>query len=94
MTKVMIRAYSTIQRLLSPKPFEIETPAKNILGLIEYISEHFNPKIGEELLAKEGGLNPKYQIFVNGENIKYKAGFSTPIYDEDIVLISTVIDGG
>lgn len=94
MTKVFIRAYSSLQHLLKPKPFEIETPASTVLGLIEFLSERFNPKIVGELLARNGGLNPRYQIFVNGKNIQSQDGLGTQINDNDIILMSTVIDGG
>ena len=94
MTKVFIRAYSSIQHLLKPKLFEIETPASTVIGLIEFLSEEFDPKIVEELLARNGNLNPKYRIFVNGKNIRSEAGLGTPLHDNDIILISAVIDGG
>ncbi len=94
LTKVFIRAYSSIQRLLKPKLFEIETPASAVIGLIEFLSEEFGSEIVEELIMGDGNLNPKYLIFVNGKNIQSGAGLDTPIHDNDVILISAVIDGG
>ena len=94
MPVVTVRAYASIQQLLSPKPFEVKTSASTVKGLIEFLSDKFNTKLKEELLEKNGSLNLKYHIFVNGKNIQHEAGLATPIRDSDLIMISTVIDGG
>lgn len=94
MPRITIRGYASLQRLLSSKPIEIVTKEITLKELIELLSERFSDKIKEELYDDNGGLSPKYQIFVNGKDVRCESGLSTLIKDGNLVLISPIVDGG
>lgn len=94
MPRITIRAYGSFQKLLNPKPIEILTKEITLKELIELLSEKFSKKIKEELYDDKENLSQKYQIFVNGKNIRYEGGLSISIKDGDLILISPIVDGG
>ena len=92
--KITIRAFGSFQQLLDSKLIETNTTAKTFKELIEFLSKNFNLKIKNELLDSNECLNLKYQIFINGKNILLNAGLASPINDGDVIIFSSVVDGG
>ena len=94
MPKITIRAFGFFQQLLNSKLIEINTTAKTFKELIEFLSKNLNPKIKNELLDSNECLSLKYQIFINGKNILSNAGLDFPINDGDLIIFSSIVDGG
>lgn len=94
MAKITIRAFGFFQQLLNSKLIEINTTAKTFKELIEFLSKNLNPKIKNELLDSNECLSLKYQIFINGKNILSNAGLDFPINDGDLIIFSSIVDGG
>jgi len=94
LAKITIRAFGFFQQLLNSKLIEINTTAKTFKELIEFLSKNLNPKIKNELLDSNECLSLKYQIFINGKNILSNAGLDFPINDGDLIIFSSIVDGG
>ncbi len=92
--KITIRAFGSFQQLLNSKLIEIDTTAKTFKELVEFLSRNFNPKIKDELLDNNDSLSSRYQIFINGKNVLLNAGLASPISDGDLIIFSSVVDGG
>lgn len=72
---------------------EIEIEAKSIQGLIEELENQY-PGLKERLCDEKGELRRFINIYVNGEDIRFREGQETKIEDEAEVSIVPAIAGG
>ena len=72
---------------------EVELAAGELSALLRELEERF-PSIEERLRDERGKLRRSVNIFVNGENVRFLAGLSTPLKDGDEVSIIPLVAGG
>lgn len=88
---VNVSAFGLWQMLLGTKRCQVKTSGTTLRDLIGALNELSAGKLVNEVLVAGGGLDAKFQIFVNG-NIRNS--LSTKLADGDEVLLVSVIDGG
>lgn len=52
------------------------------------------PALRDRVVTELGELRPHVNIFVDGESIRYAAGFSTPVRDGAEIFILPAVSGG
>lgn len=88
--KVKVPAYL---RKLTEGLSEVEVAAGEVSALLRQLEERF-PGLEERLRDGEGRLHRSVNIFVNGENVRFLDGLSTPVKDGDEVSIIPLVAGG
>jgi len=53
-----------------------------------------HPALAEQLLTPEGGLHRFVNVYVNGRDVRYLDGLSTPIEARDEIRLLPAIAGG
>jgi molybdopterin synthase sulfur carrier subunit len=53
-----------------------------------------HPALGDQLLTPEGELHRFVNVYVNGRDVRYLAGLSTPIAAQDEIRLLPAIAGG
>jgi molybdopterin converting factor small subunit len=71
----------------------LECGAAAVVGCIDELDARF-PGIKRGLCDEEGKLKGVFNIYVNGENVKYLQGPATQLKDGDDVSIVPAIAGG
>lgn len=71
----------------------LEDSAADVAGCIDGLEARF-PGIKGGLCNEEGKLKGVFNIYLNGENVKYLQGIATPLKDGDEVSIVPAIAGG
>ncbi len=71
----------------------LENSAADVAGCIDGLEARF-PGIKNSLYNEEGKLKGVFNIYVNGENVKYLQGIATPLKNGDEVSIIPAIAGG
>jgi len=71
----------------------LESGASNVMGCIDDLEARFSG-IKNSLCDDSGNLKGVFNIYVNGENVKYLQGAVTPLEDGDEVSIIPAMAGG
>ena len=88
---VNVNAFGLWQMLLGTKRRQVKSTGTTLRDLINTIRTNSQTgKLVKEVLV-DGGLDPKFLIFVNGN---VSDSLSTRLADGDEVLLFSVIDGG
>jgi len=53
-----------------------------------------HPSLGSQLLTDDGELNRFVNVYVNGQDVRYLEGSSTPVAKEDEVRLLPAMAGG
>jgi molybdopterin converting factor small subunit len=77
--------------LLGPKRRQVKTSGRTLRDLIDALNDLSTGRLEKEVLVADGGLDPKFRIFVNGN---VSSSLSTTLADGDEVLLFSIIDGG
>jgi len=88
---VNVSAFGLWQMLLGTKRRQVRTSGTSLRDLIDALNALSTGDLAKEVLVSDGGLDPKFKIFVNGivsDNLSTKLG------DGDEVLLFSIIDGG
>ena len=72
---------------------QIETNGDTVKDLLETLDKMFLGKLKNEVLTREGCLDPRFKIYVNGVSCD-SLGMKTPLAHGDIIVLFSVIDGG
>ncbi len=91
-----VRFYATFRELVGKKEVEVHG-VRTVGDLIEFISKHYNPAVGEQLLESPRVDDKKPidgMILVNGHNILHLRGLNTELRDDDVVYIFPPAGGG
>jgi MoaD family protein len=72
---------------------EVELEAENVRGVIDALDRQF-PGIGARLRDDDGELRRFVNVYVNGEDVRFLDGLSTPIKQGDEVSIIPAVAGG
>ncbi|MEN2974302.1 MAG: ubiquitin-like small modifier protein 1 [Candidatus Caldarchaeales archaeon] len=96
MVKVVIKAFATIREALGETGrISIELPVdSNIQSLLKTLSQLFGERFTSEVLDDNGLLKKTVKIFVNGRDIDFLDGLSTPIKDGDEIALIPPVAGG
>jgi molybdopterin converting factor small subunit len=88
---VNVNAFGLWQMLLGTKRRQVKTNGSTLRDLIDTLNQLSRGKLVKEILVADGGLDPKFKIFVNGN---VSDSLSTKLADGDEVLLFGIIDGG
>lgn len=88
--KVKVPAYL---RKITDGLGEVELAAGEVSALLRQLEERF-PGLEGRLRDDQGKLLRSLNIFVNGENVRFLDGLSTPLKDGDEVSIIPLVAGG
>ena len=76
------------------RTFEIScNKAESVIGLINYLDEMF-PGIKERILDDRDVIREYVNVFVNGEDVRFKEGECTKLKDKDQVHVLPSVAGG
>lgn len=70
-----------------------EATPPTVAGLLEAV-RRADPRLYAGWLDEEGRLRPTVSIYVNGENIRYRAGLATVLAAGDEITVIPLIAGG
>lgn len=90
--KITVRLAGSLTGLTGGRSV-LEGGAPDVTGCIDDLEARF-PGIKGGLCNEEGKLKGVFNIYVNGENVKYLQGVSTPLKDGDEVSIVPAVAGG
>jgi molybdopterin converting factor small subunit len=88
---VNVNAFGLWQMLLGTKRRQVRANGSTLRDLIDALNELSTRKLEKEVLVPDGGLDPKFKIFVNGT---VKDSLAAKLTDGDEVLLFSIIDGG
>jgi len=89
---VKVKIPGPLRRTLDGRS-EVRVRASDVGGIVEELEKQF-PGIKARLLDEQGKLRRFITFYVNGEDIRLKAGLATPVKDGDEVLILPTVAGG
>jgi molybdopterin converting factor small subunit len=72
---------------------ELDIEAASVGGLIDVLIGQF-PSLRDQLLTPEGELNRFVNVYVNGQDVRYLDGLSTPVEARDEVRLLPAMAGG
>ncbi len=91
-----VKFYATFRELMGTKEVEVHG-VRTVRELIDYLAEHYNKRIRDELLhtPRVGPDKPvDGMILVNGHNVFHLKGLDTELKDDDEVHIFPPAGGG
>lgn len=95
MPKVTVQAYATLGDILKSRCTEVETSAKTVGDLIDFLTEKYGSSFKEKLIDPETSeLHSSYRILVNGCNIESLKKLKTRIREGDKILFFPPASGG
>ena len=72
---------------------EIETPGSTIGEVLDSLVGSY-PTLKDQLFTADGELNRFVNVYVNGQDVRYLAGSSTPVAEADEVRLLPAMAGG
>jgi sulfur-carrier protein len=72
---------------------QVELEGGNVRELVDALVEKF-PALRQQLLTEDGGLNRFVNVYVNGQDVRYLDGLSTPVAERDEVRLLPAMAGG
>ena len=72
---------------------EVELPGSTVGQVVDALTEQY-PSLKSQLLTDDGGLNRFVNVYVNGQDVRYLDGLSTPVADRDEVRLLPAMAGG
>jgi len=88
---INVNAFGLWEMLLGTKRCLVKITGCTLQDLIVALNDRCTGTLASEVLMADGGLDPKFKIFVNGN---VSQSLSTKLTDGDEVLLFSVIDGG
>ena len=71
----------------------LELEGESIRGVVSaLVAKH--PSLGSQLLTDDGDLNRFVNVYVNGQDVRYLDGLSTPLGDADELRLLPAMAGG
>lgn len=93
MVTVTVRPLGPWQMMLGGNTIRIEVKGNTVRDLIKALDSIAARRISKETLTKEGDLDPRFRIYVNGVSCD-DHGLNTRINNGDTIMLFSVIDGG
>lgn len=73
---------------------DLDVPARSTLrSVLDDLEKHI-PGATRKMVSPEGTLYGYVNLYVNGDDVRHGAGLSTPVSENDEVLILPAISGG
>jgi molybdopterin synthase sulfur carrier subunit len=91
MTKVEVKLYATLQKILGFDTTTVEAP--NVIEAVKKLIEKY-PLLKKEIVNEDFSLKGDYIYLVNGRNIAFLQGGDTPLKDSDRITIFPPVGGG
>jgi molybdopterin converting factor small subunit len=88
---VTVHAFSLWQMILGTNRQQVATKGRTLRDLIRDLNPVAQGKLEKEVLSRNGSLDPKFRIFVNGNASN---DLNASLSDGDDVVLFAVIDGG
>ncbi len=92
MAEITVVTFAKVKQIIGEK--QIIFKADTIEDLLNKLFKKYNQILIKELTDEQGKLKKHYRILVNSRNINLLDGLSTPLKDEDMVVIVPAIAGG
>lgn len=92
--KVKITTVGALSRSLPEGRDCLEGDGLTVAEALDALIEKHGPVLAEELM-KDGTLRPGLSLLINGRNVlSLPQKFSTPLKDEDRIMIALLVAGG
>ena len=72
---------------------QVELVGSSVGEVVEALVAQY-PSLRGQLLAEDGGLNRFVNVYVNGQDVRYLDGLSTPLGDADELRLLPAMAGG
>ena len=72
---------------------EVELAGSTVGEVVTALTAQY-PSLKSQLLTAEGDLNRFVNVYVNGQDVRYLDGLSTPVADRDEVRLLPAMAGG
>ena len=72
---------------------QVEVAGSTVGEALESLIGQF-PGLRDQLLTEDGGLNRFVNVYVNGRDVRYEQELSTPITEQDTVILLPAMAGG
>ena len=72
---------------------EVELGGATVGELVTALTDQY-PSLRSQLLTDEGSLNRFVNVYVNGQDVRYLDGLSTPLGDADELRLLPAMAGG
>jgi sulfur-carrier protein len=72
---------------------EVEMAGSTVGEVVTELTARY-PSLKSQLLTDDGGLNRFVNVYVNGQDVRYLDGLSTPVADRDEVRLLPAMAGG
>lgn len=91
--RVLVRAFATLREHL-PVEAAVEVPGQGTVRDLLRSLMAKQPALHDEICAGPGGLSEEVNILLNGRNIAFLQGLSTPLGEGDVVALFPSLGGG
>ena len=89
---VTVRVPAVLRALVGGRA-ELVAPAGLLRDVLDAVGRE-SPELVSRVLADEGSLRRHVNVFVNGEDVRFRELLDTPVRDGDCVTIVPSIAGG
>ena len=72
---------------------EVEMAGSTVGEVVTELTARY-PSLKSQLLTDDGGLNRFVNVYVNGQDVRYLDGLSTPVAERDEVRLLPAMAGG
>jgi len=72
---------------------QVELAGSSVREVVDNLVTQY-PSLRGQLLAEDGGLNRFVNVYVNGQDVRYLDGLSTPLGDADELRLLPAMAGG
>ena len=72
---------------------QVDVSGATVGEALESLISQF-PGLREQLLTEDGGLNRFVNVYVNGRDVRYEQELSTPVGEQDTVILLPAMAGG
>jgi molybdopterin synthase sulfur carrier subunit len=72
---------------------EVEMTGSTVGEVVTELTARY-PSLKSQLLTDDGGLNRFVNVYVNGQDVRYLDGLSTPVAERDEVRLLPAMAGG
>jgi len=94
MARVRVKTLGYLQNIAGGMEHEIEVESRSTVeDVLKRLVDTYR-ELSSELYTREGSLNPRIRILVNGRDISHMKGLETSVSDGDIIAIIPPIGGG
>ncbi len=92
---VRVRAFATLADLVGTRSIELELPEGSTVGdALRALVQRCGRALEEAIMDEHGRPRKLVKIFLNGRDVDFLSGLSTPLSDGDELLLFPPVGGG